>query len=577
MKKIFIILSIIVIIITAAYLYIRFSVLKVKDFKPDASKSKSAVDLRPAIIAKLQQLVKDGSNGLYHLTIEEIQPHDVISKVDMLHATLVPDTIAYKNMDSAHALPDDVFKISFSSLHVDGINFYDLLSGNHINLKNITIAAPVIEVYHKNRWYNKEKRIKSDTATLYQKIMKNMKSISIDKIVVTNGSVIYHNLSKQKQTNRFNNVSIDIQNILIDSSTQFNKNRFLFATHAELSIRNFTGKTPDSLYLFKCAAIKISAEKNNITAHQFELHPRGNVKWFESKLKARKEMWDVVIPEIKLININWWQFVNKESIIAKEGIINDVTCKIYLDRSLPFRTVKQNNFPHQMLMRVPIPLFISKMQLSHSNLSYTEYNPATAKSGAIYIKELNGQIINVTNIPEKIKQNKLLSLKSKGMFMGKVPITNSFQFDLAKYKTGNFTMSLDIGKMDSSILNPVAGPMGEFIIKKGSIQRGVANEKGDNFKASGHGVLLYKGLYLEGVKKDKNKPGLLKKKSIISFFGNVFLIKNSNPSNGKPPRYKDFSSERGPHSTFMSLVWKTIYIGILKSIGLPSSFADKQY
>lgn len=577
MKKIFKILLIFVIVITAAYLYIRFSVLKVKDFKPDTSKSKSVLDLRPAIIAKLQQLIKDGSNGLYHLTIEDIKIHDVISKVDILHADIVPDTIALKKLDSAHLLPDDMFKISFSSLHIDGINLNDLLSRNHITLKYIFIAAPVIEIYHKPRWYNKEKRISKDTATLYQKIMKNMKSIAVDKIAVMNGAIIYNNLSKRKQANRFNDVSIDMQHILIDSSTQFDKNRFLFATHADVLIKNFIGKTPDSLYFFKCEAVNISTEKNNIIMHQFELHARGDKKWFESKLKTRKEMWNLVIPEITLKNINWWQLINKKRIIAKEGIINNGTCKVYLDRSLPFRKVKQKNFPHQMLMRIPIPLYIASMQMLHSNLSYTEYNPGTAKSGTIYINELNARISNITNMRSKIKRNRWMTIKSTGIFMHNVPLKNKFQFDLSKYKTGDFTMDLDIGKMDSSILNPIAGPMGEFIIKRGIIQRGIAHEKGNNFKATGHGVLLYKDLYLVAVKKDNDNPGHLKKKSILSFFANVLLIKNSNPSKIKPPRYEDFSSDRGPLTTFMSLVWKTIYIGILKSIGLPPKFADKKY
>ena len=161
--------------------------------------------------------------------------------------------------------------------------------------------------------------------------------------------------------------------------------------------------------------------------------------------------------------------------------------------------------------------------------------------------------------------------------MHKVPLTNSFQFDLSKHKTGDFTMDLDIGFMDSTILNPIAEPMGEFMIKKGTIKRGIAHVKGDNFRATGRGLLLYKDLYMVALKKDKDKPGGVKKKSILSFIGNVLLIKNANPSKDDTPRYKNFGSERGIHTTFMNLVWKTIYIGVLKTIGLPPSFAEKPY
>jgi len=84
MKKIFLIFVSIIVVIIGVYLYIRFDFLKAKDFKPDNSKSKSIVDMRPAIIAKLRQLVKDASRGLYHLSIGNIDPHIAASSIDIL-------------------------------------------------------------------------------------------------------------------------------------------------------------------------------------------------------------------------------------------------------------------------------------------------------------------------------------------------------------------------------------------------------------------------------------------------------------------------------------------------------------
>src|SRR5438552_2540906 len=98
MKKIYFISVAVIAIIIGVYLYVRFSVLKTKDFKPDSSKAKSVLDLRPSIIAKLQQLVKDGSGGLYHLSIEEIEPHIFKSTLDIMNATLSPDSAGIKNL-----------------------------------------------------------------------------------------------------------------------------------------------------------------------------------------------------------------------------------------------------------------------------------------------------------------------------------------------------------------------------------------------------------------------------------------------------------------------------------------------
>ena len=191
--------------------------------------------MRPAIIAKLQQLVKDGSGGLYYLSIGKMDLHILASSIDITNAVLTPDSERIKDLNKAHALPDDIFKISFSSLHIDGVGINDVLSKDHLLLKRILITGPVIEVYHKEKGYNKELRIKNDTATLYKKIMKKMKSISIDTIEVLDGAFISHLFSKKYQTNKLNDVSIIMNDVLIDSSTQYDTKRFLFAKQANLS------------------------------------------------------------------------------------------------------------------------------------------------------------------------------------------------------------------------------------------------------------------------------------------------------------------------------------------------------
>ena len=154
MKKLSLILIVIIIIVSGAYFYIRFVVLKAKDFEPDYSKSKSVADLRPAIIAKLQQLVKDASGGLYDLSIDKIDPHISDLSIDIAGAVLTPDSAIIKNPDKSRMLPDDLFKISLSSLRIEGVRIKDLLSKDHLSLKYILINAPVIEVYHQKKWYN---------------------------------------------------------------------------------------------------------------------------------------------------------------------------------------------------------------------------------------------------------------------------------------------------------------------------------------------------------------------------------------------------------------------------------------
>jgi hypothetical protein len=576
MKKIYIILLGIILIAIGGYIYIRYSFLKAKDFKPNKVAARSAVDLRPSIIAKLQQLVKDGSGGLYKLNIEKVEPHVLTSTFDVTNATLTPDPEVEKKLDSAHKLPDDIFKISFSSLHINGIVISDFLSKDSFKLNEVTITNPIIEVHHRKRWYNKKKSSRID-ATLYQEISKTVKSIAINKIEIQHGKLIIRDKGEKDQVNTINDIFITLRSVLVDSSTQYDRKRFLFAKKALLSTKNFTKRTADSLYVFTCGSIEISTPRNDITATNVEMHPRFNTQQFEKRLSTRKEMFDLVIPKMTLSSIRWWDLANNESIIAKTAVLNNCTFNTFLDRSLPFRKVKPNSFPHQVIMRLPIPIWISKMYLRNSNMSYSEFNPGLDTRGTVYLDNINGEGTNLTNMPEQIRAHQFFTIKANCLLMHKIPMTTSFRFDLSKYKTGDFIVDLEVKEMDTAVLNPITGPLGEFIIKKGSVQKGIAHVTGNNFKTGGTGELLYKDLYLVGLKKDKNSPGTIKHKSVTSFLGNVLLIKNENPSNNKPPRVVTFGLDRDNKSTFISFVWKTILLGILKTIGLPASFANKPY
>ncbi|MEO6251683.1 MAG: hypothetical protein ABIO79_00130 [Ferruginibacter sp.] len=573
MKKIYTILIIVVAIIAALYVTIRYGFLRTEDYKPDNSKARSALDLRSSIIAKMQQLVKDGSSGLYRLSVEQVEPHLASSSLEVINASIIPDSAIIKKLDGLQQLPDDIFKVSFSELQVEGINIDDLLSTDKLSLSKVRINKPVIEVYHQKRKYNQAAR---DSLTLYQKLLNSFKKIAVSTIEIEDGTFISHNINKGKH-NQVDHVAIIMNDVLIDSSTQHDKTRKLFAKKLDLTVNNYTANSPDNLYSIKFGSINISGVEDKLTALRVEIHPILSKQQFQQQFTTRKEIFNISIPGISLTGIDWWLLFNEGALSANEALVENGRCSVYLNRSLPFRKVKQNDFPHQMLMEIPVPIAISKLIMRNAQLTYTEFNPAMGKTGNIIVDKMNGQLTNITNMPARISKNKTMTINSSGLFMRRIPLTMGFQFNLAKYKTGDFSMNLQIKNIDSSILNPITAPMAEFILKKGNIQKGTAYVTGNNFKTHGQGELLYTDLYLVAVKKDEDKPGNIDKKSTLSFLANNVLIKNNNPSKDEVPRRVDFDFTREPKLTFFSLVWKTIFIGILKTIGLPESFADKSY
>ncbi len=74
-------------------------------------KHRKSTDFESLIKAKLQQLVKEGSNGLYVLKMEKIEVDILKSKVVVHDASLLIDSARLKVLDAAGIAPEPGFNI----------------------------------------------------------------------------------------------------------------------------------------------------------------------------------------------------------------------------------------------------------------------------------------------------------------------------------------------------------------------------------------------------------------------------------------------------------------------------------
>ena len=369
-----IILCLLILIPTVGYLYLRHHVLKAKDYKPDNSKAKNVLDLRPSVIAKLQQLVKDGSNGLYRLSMDSIEPNVLTSQVTVFNASINIDSAAMKQLDGEKRLPDDIFKIKFNTLHIDGLGLDAFLHQKNIDLTDILINKPVIDLYHQQRSYNEAKREADASKTLYQRLMGNMNRIAIGKVDIKDGIFIEHFPSKEPPL-KFHDLSVNLKDILIDSSTQFDNKRVFFAKHAALITRNYTFVTTDNLYAIKAGTISVSGENNSLIAENIHIKPNHDREGLARIMKYRKEVYTLDLPHLALEGINWRSLLTGEKLIAEKADIQNADIGVFFDMSLPINKSLTLKYPQQKLMALNFPLAVSKVQFKNARISRTEYNP----------------------------------------------------------------------------------------------------------------------------------------------------------------------------------------------------------
>lgn len=555
---------------------IRYAVLKTDLFEADNSKAKNILDLRPRLVAKLQQLVYDGSDGLYRLDVDSFDIDLSDKTLDFTDAVLHYDTARLHYLDSLKKAPDDLYNIHFNTLHVDGITVDELIGSNSISVKGIFLDQPQMKVYTVERSYNAAKRRQRDSLSLYNKIMGNLTHLSAEKIIIKDGSFQNTYNYSSRHPSSFNGISVEMNDLLVDKTTEFDVSRILFAKNLKITTKDYLFKTEDGLYNIKCSLIRYLSSNRRLEAYDVRAEPRLSEKAFTAAQQYQNERYDVRFQKVLFANIDWWSFINNKKLMAKELIIPGGTVNIYLDRSLPLDpSPRTDNFPHQLLMKMNMPVDIQKLTVKKINLIYKEFNPATGQAGTVYIDSISFTGNNISNT--RLSGNsRFITIDSKGLLMHKFPIAVKLSMDKQKTLAGNFKADVIVNAVnDNEPLNQVAEPLGSFLVKKGSMQGGEATIEGDNNGAKASVSFLYQDLAVQPLKKDKNNPAKLKKKTFTGIIANLFVIKHSNPSGNDAPRIADVTYERKPNSSFANLIWKAILVGVLQTVGIPEKFAEQ--
>src|SRR5215203_404376 len=360
-KKLFLLVLVPSLVLIGAYIFIRQSLksdvkqngenFSTETRKTDSSKIKqtSLVDLRPLFVQYLRQLVAKTSNDIYDLSVNDLQVDILSSTATLYNVALKPDK---KRADSLYKLglaPDETFALSFQKLEVVGINLDDAITAKIMDYSLVRLTNPIFEIYQgKNN-------IKQTREDFTHRFLKEMKKLSLQNLVIEGGKIVVH--KEGKKDNVLKNVSINMKNILIDSTTRNNKDRFFFAKKANLSFTDYKTVTGKGQYNFTVAKVSIQAPEQKLTLSNLSFSSPLNKEQFSRNQKFSKEYYRLSFPSVTISDVNWWNLVNEEEVMAKQINVNRGKLFVYLDRSLAPKS-KMGNFPVQLLMKLPITINI---------------------------------------------------------------------------------------------------------------------------------------------------------------------------------------------------------------------------
>ncbi len=364
---------------------------------------------------------------------------------------------------------------------------------------------------------------------------------------------------------KLGNVAIKINNVTADEIYKVQKHPMDYSKEVEVSCSSIALKSKEGDYNYIYRNVVLNSLRKQLDIGSYTIKPMYSEKAFANKEHFQKDRYDVILKGIALEGIDMKNLIDKK-IIASALKVNSLSAKIYRDLQKPLKDKsKVGSYPSQLIDKIDIPINISKATFSHAYIEYKEKEALSDSTGVVQFTDASLAIDNITNVAEAIQKNNAMKISFKARAIGTIPINGSFTFTL-KDTSGKFIAVGNIPSFDAHLLNKISVPMALMRLNTGTINSLDFNFKGNNYGAGGKMVMKYSDLKVDVLKRDEESGGV-KKKGLKSLLANI-IVKNDNPRNGNlrevTPHY-----DRDVRKSFFNLVWKTIFTGMKKTLGIP--------
>src|SRR5690606_40229645 len=232
----------------------------------------------------------------------------------------------------------------------------------------------------------------------------------------------------------------------------------------------------------------------------------------------------------------------------------------------PNRGVKVSNFPNIAIKRLAMPLIVDTMHVKNFDVYYKEVSAQSEKAGTVFFTNIQGQLHNITNDSLQLKRDAWCRTSFQTNFLGEVKLEVDINLNMED-KDGEFNYKGSLGQAAGSFYNKILEPLGMAKIEGGTIEEVSFDINANSYGSTSQIQMLYSDLRVSLLGNDGNA---LKKKGLLSFLANTFIVKNSNPrKKGDTPLSADVSYVHDRERSFFNLMWKSIFTGIKVNVGVP--------
>ena len=441
-------------------------------------------------------------------------------------------------------------RLSAEGLILNGFTPEQLFSEKKFSASSVEVLKPVLKSSPLSLKENDEQDARQKDLAF---------EINVGELILSEGRI--RSARPGKDSLEISGLSGSIKGILFDETHL----QPLREAQPRLFFDGFTVMDKEGLYQYTSGGIEIDRALQRLVIREFSILPALTEEDFYRKVGTARDYLQLDSDSLVLEGLNYDAFLSRQAWIAEHAHLYGMEIIDLKNRKWPEDPNRRPSLPMDVLLNLDQAVHFQHLHVHGGSISYEEVPVEGELSGLLEFSQLTAQLSNLSNIPDSLAKNDLLTLKARALVMNKAWVMLTFQTKLLDQER-RFTMDGRLETMEMDAFNPVLKPLTYIEVVGGTLRSFEFLIEADQKKAGGKVRLDYRGLKVAIL--DENSPNLSEEKAFTSFLANTFVIrKRSSRKIGQAP-WKEVEFERDESKSIFNYWWKSLLSGIKPALGL---------
>lgn len=501
----------------------------------------------------------------YLISLDKIKLNLIDGSIRLININATPkDSLVTleRNIDDK-TIENTNLNVHIDEIAILGFDYLKALNERNIYIDEFKISHPTVNVYQ-YEGVPDEKTVLQDTVDLRSIFLTNYDTFRINEIHLDKMSMSFYKLNAQFDTLnqvRLEQLDYRITNVTANKETLYSKYYFRFEDYFVTS-GNILIDIKNAPYL-SLKSINYNSQKEHLAIEDFELKPKVSPSVFWKKRKYKKAWVQLNVKKIQMDSLNIKDWLANKEIDISNLKVNKPKLLVFTNSTLEFHPNENKPMLGDIIKALPVPIRVDEANITDAHIELDIIGKNTPQHGQLKFHHMNIMAYNITNIPQRINENKDLDILVNTKLNNTGNIQSKLKIDLAS-KESTTKFDVDAKNLDLKKFTSILKPILRVSILDGKMISLKINSTLDSHGGRGQMDAHYRDLKLQLESKELSKdPGFFNK--VVSDLANG-ILKTQNIPGDKFYHQGNFEFSKSNHDAFFKMLWLTTLYGLEDSV-----------